>query len=826
MGDNKKPDKQQFDEKQTIWAVRLTWLFGLFPLLLVVGLLVFQPSDELPPVSMLDNPPELLASVIYADDAETELGRYWKINRTSAEYKDISPYMFDALISTEDERFVEHAGVDFKAIGRAVFSAGQAGGASTITQQLAKLLFTLQKRERDAEAAARGEAPLRRGRLSSILGRVNEKARENIIATRLEKRYTKEEIITMYLNQFDFLYNAVGIENAAKVYFNKTPKELTKDESAMLVGMCKNPTLYNTYTFKIKNYRRSIANQKGVSPESVSSEEILERRSADSLRAVQRRNQVLYQWLKNSKRGNTALRVQLTEQEYEQLKTKPLNTDYQIVDHKQGSAPYFRETMRQYLTEMLREQNPDGSYKYARPDGQPYNIYNDGLKIFTTINPKMQEYAEDAVDRHLSQTLQPEFDRNNRSLKNFPFSSDISQDQVDRIMRSARLASLRYAVAKEMGKSETIIAKEFSTPTQMTVFSWKGEVDTIMTPNDSIRYYKSYLHAGLLSVEPQTGFIKAWVGGADINHFAYDHVKQGRRQVGSTIKPFVYAVAMNMGVVKPCTTIPGGPQCVDLENSSGNVDGRWCPKGDAPGGQSVSWCLANSNNPGTVYVMSRMGGYAGPKNISKFLSQMNINLRPADEVPALCLGPMDMSLFEMVPAQAMFVNGGIWVKPSFILRIEDRNGNVIYSTKQEEKEVLNQNVAYQMIKMMKGTIDYGTGGSLRGGQSWGGIRVPMAGKTGTTQNNSDGWFMGLTPDLVTGVWVGAEDRSVRFRSMNWGQGARMALPIYGYYMQKVYKDPNIALRTTDFDVPASYDPKEFQCGYESYNQPSNPETFF
>ncbi|MBU2020111.1 MAG: transglycosylase domain-containing protein, partial [Bacteroidetes bacterium] len=742
MSSKKPVAKPEFSENQSDMAVKLTWIFGLFPLVLVICLLLFQPSDELPPVAMLDNPPELLASVVYADDAETELGRYWKINRTSAEFTEISPFVTDALISTEDERFLEHAGVDFRAIGRAVVSMGGSGGASTITQQLAKLLFTLQQRDRDADAAARGES-LSNSRLKAfrILGRVNEKARENIIATRLEKRYTKEEIITMYLNQFDFLYNAVGIENASKVYFNKSPKDLSKDEAAMLVGMCKNPTLYNPYTFRIKNYRRSIAAEKEIPLEQVSAQEVADRRSADSTRAASRRNQVLYQWLKNSSKENAAIRIKLTREEYDSLKVKPITTDYQVVDHKQGSAPYFRESTRQTLTKLFQEKNEDGSYKYQRPDGQPWNIYNDGLKIYTTINAKMQEYAEAAVDRHLSQTLQPEFDRNNRRMKNFPFSKDLDQEQIDRIMRNARRVSLRYAIAKEMGKSESEIDKEFNTPAAMRVFTWKGEKDTTLTPNDSIRYYKSYLHAGLLSVEPQTGFIKAWVGGANIDHFAYDHVRQGRRQVGSTIKPFVYATALAMGVVKPCTTFSGG-YCVDLQDGNGNITGRWCPKGEAAG--TMAQGLALSSNPTTVAVMSKMGGYAGPKTISKFLKQLNINVRPEDEVPSMCLGPMDLSLFEMVPAQAMFVNQGIFIEPSFILRIEDRNGNVIYSAKPESREALNQNVAYQMIKLMQGTINFGTGGSLRSGQSWGGITAPTAGKTGTTQNNSDGWFMGLT----------------------------------------------------------------------------------
>jgi len=806
----------EFSEK-TVKRLNIAfWSFAAMPFLFITGLLLLQSEEDLPPVAMLDNPPELLASVVLASDGDTELGRYWRVNRTSVEYKEISPFVTDALISTEDERFTSHSGVDFRALGRAIVNVGGAGGASTISQQLAKLLFTLQQREREELARVSGEAIDRgpTGKLGRIMRRINEKARENIIATRLEKRYTKEEIITMYLNQFDFLYNAVGIENAAKVYFNKRPKDLSMDEAAMLVGMCKNPSLYNPYTFKIKNYRREIASDKGISPDAVTREEILAERASDSMRAVTRRNQVLMQWLKNSDDNNEALRVKITQADYDKLKVKPLKVDFQRVDHKQGMAPYFRESLRKELTQLLREKNPDGSWKYKRADGLPYDIYSDGLKIYTTIDANMQEYAEEAVARHLKENLQNVFDQQNRGLKNWPFTNQISDDQVKSIMSAARKVSQRYLSLQSLGYTEDEILKNFKTPTQMRVFSWDGDRDTVMTPDDSIRYYKSFLHAGLISIEPQTGFVKAWVGGADFDHFAFDHVKQGKRQVGSTIKPFVYATAMAMGAVKPCTMFENRAYCVDLQNADGEIDGRWCPSnagGSEAGSVSASTGLAMSMNNITVGVMSLMGGYAGPKNISKLLRDTDINLRPEDEVPALCLGIMDLSLYEMVGAQCVFANNGIYNRPTTVLRIEDRSGNVIYSAKNYAKEVLNENVAYETLLMMKKVITQGTGGSLRGGRSWGNVLAPTAGKTGTTQNNSDGWFMGLTPELVTGVWVGAEDRSVRFRSMDWGQGARMALPIYGYYMQQVYKDPVIALSTLDFEAPASYDPERFKC---------------
>lgn len=811
-----KGTKVTFSEEGKKKMTRVFWIFAMLPFLIVTSLLLFQSEDDLPPVAMLDNPPELLASVVYASDGETELGRYWKVNRTSVEYKEISPYVTDALISTEDERFHDHSGVDFRAIGRAVVNVGGAGGASTITQQLAKLLFTLQQREREELARAAGEKVpgTSGGRIGRIFKRINEKARENIIATRLEKRFSKEEIITMYLNQFDFLYNAVGIENAAKVYFNKKPKDLSKEEAAMLVGMCKNPSLFNPYTYKIKNYRRAIASDKSIKPEEVKQEDIALERAEDSTRAVTRRNQVLMQWLKNSESGNEALRNKITEEEYEKLKVKPLVVDYQVVDHKQGMAPYFREAVRKELSALFLEKNPDGSWKYARQDGTPYDIYRDGLKIYTTIDANLQKHAEDAVERHLKENLQPAFDDNNRHVRNFPFSNDISDEEAESIMRTARLNSPRYASLSSAGYSEADIKTNFNTPTPMRVFSWDGELDTLMTPNDSIRYYKSFLHAGLISIEPQTGFVKAWVGGANFQHFAFDHVKQGKRQVGSTIKPFVYGTAMAMGVVKPCTQFENTAYCVDLQDADGNIDGRWCPKnagGSEAGVVTASTGLAQSMNNITVAVMAKMGGYAGPKTISKLLKLMDINLTPDQEVPSLCLGIMDLSLFELVGAQCIFANNGIFNRPTTIMRIEDRNGNVIYNAKSYSKEVLNENVAYETLMMMKKVVTQGTAGSLRGGQSWGNVLAPTAGKTGTTQSNSDGWFVGLTPELATGVWVGAEDRSVRFRSMNWGQGARMALPIYGYYMQKVYKDPVVALSTQDFEQPAAYDPNQFSC---------------
>lgn len=815
---NKKVNKkalssENFSPKEKKRATIIFWAGALLPFLVISLLLLFQSEDDLPSVEMLNNPPELLASVVYADDGETELGRYWRVNRSSVEYKDISPFVTDALIATEDERFADHSGVDFRSIGRSAATLGTAGGASTITQQLAKMMFTLKIREEEAIALAKGESISKKTDKVGIFNRVNEKAKENIIAARLEKRYTKEEIITMYLNQFDFTHNAVGISNASKVYFNKRPKDLTKEEAAMLVGMCNNPSLFNPYSFKTRNYRETLADRQGVSPDKIEASEIREAREKDSMRAVNRRNIVLYQWYKNSNNGNPSIRVKLTESEFEELKKKPLITNYQNVDHKNGLAPYFRESIRIEITALLAEKNGDGSLKYKRADGKPWDIYTDGLKIYTTVNADMQKHAEDAVERHLKENLQPQFNRNNRGLKNFPFSNDLSKEEVAKIMNTSMKRSNRYTSMIAQGFSEKEIEAEFKKKIQMTVFTWKGEKDTLMSPYDSMRYYKSYLHAGLLSIEPQTGFIKAWVGGADIDHFAFDHVKSGKRQVGSTIKPFVYATAFNMNVAQPCTQFMDIPYCVDLYDGNGNPNGQWCPKnGSGPTGKmmTVKEGLQQSNNHIIAAVLSKMGA-GGPQAIEKLLKNFDITLNPQDVSPAMSLGSMDLSLFELMGAHSSFVNKGIFNHPTAILRIEDRNGNVIYEAKPVIREAMNESVAYSVLKMMEGVVNGGTGSGIRSGNPWGGINYPTAAKTGTTQNNSDGWFVGLTPELATGVWVGAEDRGVRFKSTREGQGARTALPIYGFYMQKVYKDPNIHISKGAFEKPRNFDDNLLNC---------------
>ena len=821
---NKKEKKERitFKRRTRMVLTALLWIGAFTPVFLIMYFMMGQNDEDMPSIEMLENPPELLASVVIADDGKTELGRYWKVNRTTAKFNEISPFVIDALIATEDERFMEHSGIDFRAVARAAKGMGSDGGASTITQQLAKLIFTLEARQKEAELRAEGKTvEVRKG----IMGRIDEKAKENIIAVRLEEHYTKEEIVTMYLNQFDFLHNAVGIENAAKVYFNKKPIDLTKSEAAVLVGMVKNPSLYNPHTYTVKNYRSVLAENKGVDPKIITRAEIAERRGKDSTRMIDRRNTVLSQWLKNSKSKNASLQNYITQAEYEKLKIKPITVTYQIVDHRQGIAPHYRESLRRELKGLFARKKKNGKLKYAKEDGTAYDIYEDGLKIYTSINVTMQAYAEDAIKKHLSEDLQPAFSKNNATVKRFPFANTyngkkITDVTIENIMTRSRKNSERFMGRARSGVSEEKILKSFDVATPMRVFSWHGDIDTVMTPNDSILYHKNYIRAGMVSMDPNSGFIKAWVGGADFNHFAFDQVRQGKRQVGSTMKPFVYSAAMSMDAVKPCTQFADISTCVD-PCDPGPGARRWCPAGTPV--KTVALGLATSSNPTTVAVMSKMGACSGPQTIAKILKRMKINIPQDQIVPAICLGTPDMSLYEMVGAQAMFVNNGLYIEPQTIMRIEDRNGNVIYSADPYTKEVMNSAYAYETLKMMKGVVQFGTSTSLKWSPKWGGIKHPTAGKTGTTQGNSDGWFVGVTPDLVTVAWAGGEDKQIRFRSMLWGQGARMALPIYGYYMQSIYKDKTIKISTEDFEEPVGYDPEMFSCdGDVDINENQDP----
>jgi penicillin-binding protein 1A len=798
---DKKGDAQKLGKRTRRIILIVIWLGAFLPLFaLLIGL--YSATGEIPSHEELANPPDKQASIIYSADG-VEMGRFWSVNRKSVDYNKISPFVINALIATEDERYYEHAGVDFEGLGRAVVKGamGQnAGGASTITQQLAKLLYTVTD-------------TVNGGVSKDKLDRLKQKFGENILAVRLEKSYTKEEIITMYLNNFDFLFNAVGIASASQVYFNKTPIELKKEEAAMLVGMCKNPGLYNPLKFQL-------------STKYDDDDEGRRRKERDSSNAYNRRNTVLQQWLKNSKEENPALSVTITQAEYDSLKLLPILVDYQKVDHKEGLAPHFREVLRGELTKRLGEQDEDGNYLLHKADGSPYNIYKDGLRIYTTIDSRMQTHAEWSVQEYMSNTLQEAFNDNNGKMKNPPFGNDANEERITSIMNRAYKGSQRYRLMNASGHSEEAIQAAFKKPTNMKVFSYWGDIDTIMTPYDSIRYYKSILQCGLMSMDPNTGFVKAWVGGPDFTHFAYDHVKQSRRQVGSTIKPFVYAAAIYLGLIDPCTPFADIDYCIDIPKTETRME-SWCPKTgtDNTGALIPAKCgLAGSLNNITVAVMREMGPTAGPATMSKLLKNVGIFLS-TDEASAvaMCLGPMDVSLYDMVGAQSTFANKGLFIKPIYVMRVEDRNGNVIIDLEYELKEAMPEDLAYTMLNMMKGAVTgasnvhqggrvYATSSRLRSpSYEYGGLKYPIAGKTGTTNGASDGWFMGLTPDLVTGVWVGADDRDIHFRNFTWGQGARMALPIWGYYMNKVYDDPKLKISTKDFEAPAQYDNSIFNC---------------
>lgn len=798
---NTKESNVQLSKRTKRIILTLVWIGAFLPLFAILFMLS-QARPGIPSYEELANPPDKQASIIYTSDGQ-EMGRFWSVNRKSVAYTKISPFVISALIATEDERFYEHAGVDGEGLGRAITKAmmgRDGGGASTISQQLAKLLYT-------ASDTANG------GIARDKWGRLEQKFGENILAVRLEEHYTKEEIITMYLNNFDFLYNAVGISSASQVYFNTTPDKLKMEEAAMLVGMCKNPSMFNPLKFQYKDYSDDEDGRRQC--------------ELDSTRAYNRRNTVLNQWLKNSLSRNDAISVKLTQEEYDSLKLLPINVDYQIVDHKEGLAPHFREILRHELSERFKETNEDGTLVYQKADGTPYNIYKDGLRIFTTIDSRMQSYAEQAVQQHMESTLQYEFDKNNARNKRPPFGNEIGEEQIAAIMNRAKKGSDRYYRLKQSGANEAKIEKSFNTPVKMKVFSYKGDFDTIMTPMDSIKYYKSILQAGLMSMDPKTGFVKSWVGGPDFNHFAYDHVKQSKRQVGSTIKPFVYAAAISLGKIDPCKAYIDMQYCVDVPINERRVK-SWCPQTGTDGTGDLITCacaLAGSLNNITVAIMKDMGALAGPATMQKMLQEVGINLRREDVVPAMCLGPMDVSLYNMVGAQSTFANKGVYIEPIYVMRVEDRNGNVIIDLEYNIREAMSEELAYTMINMMKGAVTgasnihqggkyYATSSSLRGGQPWGGINYPTAGKTGTTNGASDGWFMGLTPELVTGVWVGADDKDIHFRSYPWGQGARMALPIYGYYMQRVYKDNGIKISTKDFESPPNYDMSIFRCSIE------------
>ena len=752
-------------KKTDVTASVRKWIWTLFFGLIFIAIVIFTliatgVIGYMPPIEELQNPKNQFATEIYSSDMQL-IGRFWKeANRVNVNYSDISPNMINALIATEDARFESHSGIDAWALGRALILRGllfqkSAGGGSTITQQLAKQIWSPQA--------------------ESFIQRLLQKPIEWTIAVKLEKYYTKEEIITMYLNQFDFLYNAVGIKSAAQVYFNTTPEALTIEQAAVLVGMCKNPSYFNPI----------------LHPE----------------RALGRRNVVLQQMVKAD---------YLSEAECDSLSQLPLNTHLQIIDHKSGLAPYFRENLRRMMTAPEPERSNYAEWQYQeyhddslawatnplygfcektrKPDGSKYNIYTDGLRIYTTIDSRMQTYAEDAVNTHMRE-LQRAFFREKKGKKKAPYSNMLTDQQIQQSLERAMKQSDRYREMKKEGASDTQIREAFHTKTRMRVFSYDGGIDTTLTPMDSIRYVKSFLRCGFLSMDPHNGYIKAYVGGPDFAHFQYDMVSKGRRQVGSTVKPYLYTLAMEEGMT-PDDEVINHPYT--LYTATGAT---WTPRNGSKSrlGESVTlrWGLANSNNWISAYLMSLFTPEALVKLMRSFGIEGHI-----DPVVSLCLGPVEIKVLEMVAAYTTFANKGLRVTPVYVTRIEDANGNVIFTAKPEMKEIISESTAYKMIYMLRAVIDQGTGRRIR---SKYGITAEMCGKTGTTQRNADGWFMGFTPSLVNGVWVGGDDRDIHFDSMANGQGASMALPIWALYMKKVFANPQLGYSQNEkFAIPSNF----------------------
>ena len=743
----------------------LLWFWGLFIggillVFLIMWLITRGALGYLPPLEELQNPKNTFASEIISSDLQS-LGRYYRYeNRIGVKYTDLSPNIINALVATEDVRFYQHTGVDLKSMFRAILKLGRAGGGSTLTQQLAKQLWS--------------------PRANNIFERAMQKPIEWVIATKLERLYSKDEILLMYLNQFDFLYNAVGIQSASQVYFSTTPADLKLEEAAMLVGMCKNPSLYNP----VRHPQR----------------------------ATNRRNTVLSQMAKYG---------YIDEATRDSVAAIPLTLHYSSVDHKQGIAPYFREYLRVVLTakepkesdyaewnklqyKLDRwnwENNPLYGFceKNRKPDGSKYDIYQDGLKIYTTIDSRMQRYAEEAVSEHM-QAQQKTFFKELRRKKTAPFSQDLTKEEIDGIMNRSMRQTDRFRNMKRAGYSNDSIFQSFMKPREMQVFTYdRGMIDTVMTPYDSIKWQKSYLRCGFMSMDPHTGHVKAYVGGPNFAHFQYDMTTKGRRQVGSTVKPYLYTLAMDEGMW-PCETWVYDSIHVELPN--GDV---WAPRdthddylGDTV---TLAWGLRVSSNWMSAYLMSLFT----PEQLVKMMQSFGIQGQ-LDPVLSLCLGPCEVSVEEMVDAYTTFANKGIRTEPLYVTHIEDNKGNVIGTFTPRTHEIISETTAYKMIYMLREVLDHGTGVRVRFKY---GIKSPMGGKTGTTNNNSDGWFMCFTPSLVNGSWVGGEDRAIHFDNLAEGQGASMALPICALYMQKIYADPELGYSPEEeFDVPAWFDPNE------------------
>lgn len=766
-------------------------LWGLLILTVAAIAIIFSAIANgkigyVPPVEELENPNLKFATQIISDDGQL-LGTWSlsKENRVYVGYEDLSPNLVKALIATEDVRFKDHSGIDIRAFSRAVVKRGilmqkHAGGGSTITQQLAKQFYS--------------------PTADNVMERLLQKPIEWVIAVKLERYYTKEEILTMYLNKFDFLNNAVGIKTAAKTYFGKDPKDLSVEEAATLIGMCKNPSLYNPRRF--------------------------------NERCRGRRNVVLDQMRKAD---------YLTEAECDSLKALPLTLKFQPVDHKDGLATYFREYLRgimtakkpnksnyrgwqaqQYYEDSIAwETNPLYGWcnKNTKKDGSHYNVYTDGLKIYTTINSRMQRYAEEAVYEHVAQYLQPRFFKEKKGRKTAPYTNQLSEEEVQKILDRSIHQSDRYRTMKEAGYSESEIMQAFNTKHEMQVFSYEGEKDTIMTPLDSIKYYKHFLRAGFMSMDPITGYVKAYVGGPNYNYFQYDMAMVGRRQVGSTIKPYLYTLAMENGF-SPCDMTRNVEQTLYDENGK-----AWSPRNSSRShyGEMVTlkWGLANSNNWISAYLMSKLSPYELKRLIHSF-GVLNKDIQPT---VSLCLGPCEISVGEMVSAYTAFANRGIRTAPLFVTRIEDNEGNVVATFTPKMDEVISESSAYKMVVMLRAVINEGTGNRVR---RLYGITADMGGKTGTTNRNSDGWFMGFTPSLVSGCWVGGEERDIHFDTMRDGQGASMALPVWGLYMQKVYADKTLGYSQDErFDIPDDFEPcKDKLTEIEEQNTGRLDDDFF
>ena len=722
------------------WIVFSVGVLSFISIFLAAGLGLL---GKMPEFRQLENPKTNLATQVYSSDNKVIGKFYYNDNRTPLYYEEIPKNLIDALIATEDERFYSHSGIDLRSTLRAVVYLGEKGGASTVSQQLARQLFT-------------------GVRSRNTLDAVIQKIKEWVIAVQLERRYSKKEIITMYLNLYDFNYNADGLRSAANIYFSKEPSDLLMEESAMLVGMLKNSSLYNPI-------RR---------PELV----------------ISRRNIVFLQMLRND---------MLKQEEVDSLQQLPLNIQFNPQSHREGLATYFRAYLRQFMLNWIQD-NP-------KADGEKYNLYLDGLKIYTTLDSRMQTYAENAVKEHMSNLQDAFFEQNTPKWNPTAPFLDLTEKEVERLMDQAMRRSERWRKMKLAGKTEVDIKASFSQETAMKIFSWKGEIDTVMRPIDSIRHYKHFLRSGMMSMDPQTGHVKAWVGGINYKHFQFDHVFQGKRQIGSTFKPFVYASAIDQLKLSPCDSFPDGFYCVEAKKFGAHE--AWCPKNSGDrytGMRTLKNALANSVNT----ISARLIDKVGPGPISKLAADLGISSK-IPSVPSIALGTADLSVYEMVAAYGAFANQGIYVKPVMVTRIEDKNGTVLFEATPETRDVLSAESAYVTVKLLEGVTESGSGirlrhrGAEQNNPYFGTVvtgypyefQNPIAGKTGTTQNQSDGWFIGMVPNLVTGVWVGGEDRATHFNSIAYGQGATMALPIWAMYMKKLYEDPLLEISLDSFPAP-------------------------